>query len=456
MCPTELDPIDESRNFQEIEAEIQAVWPGFHHEVMSDLNAGGCGQTVKVCWTASGEPAVLKYLLSAVESNLGQDSLYKNLSQSQWRRFLEQEARIMYAFREFEAAIDVLDLHSSYQAFVMEYVSGGSLLDSVLESSYSLDWRMKVERFLPLLDLLIALQKEGIYHRDLTLDNILLTSDGRLKLADFGLAHNLQDPILNAILGGKPGYVHPFKTRLNQKPVRNDIHDVYSITISLLGWVAGVDPNHAASRGGSWIEKCPDELVQPLMDILLPSPDLPSFASGIGSFELLKGRLPISAEEQHPEKSISWLPVSSVETILQPRQDEFTPSPPPSFEHLVMELDWQENEGICYAFLPSKLMTSLGKTLGLSWDRCAGRSDLAAMLNWNQACTVATLLGLEMPDSEASRLIPAPAVLTTYWCMDKRAENMAFTGPSLTNITPFESIYSRSPYRTVCLVRAPA
>ncbi|KII86671.1 hypothetical protein PLICRDRAFT_43314 [Plicaturopsis crispa FD-325 SS-3] len=84
----------------------------------------------------------------------------------------------------------LLNLHSCFQTetrvyFVMEYVSGGDLMLHIQRKQFSL----RQAKFYAC-EVLLALEyfhANGIIYRDLKLDNILLTLDGHVKVADYGL-----------------------------------------------------------------------------------------------------------------------------------------------------------------------------------------------------------------------------------------------------------------------------
>ncbi|KAK4049323.1 Serine/threonine kinase [Microbotryomycetes sp. JL201] len=84
----------------------------------------------------------------------------------------------------------LLGLHSCFQTetriyFVMEYVSGGDLMLHIQREQFT----PRRAKFYAA-EVLLALEyfhQNGIVYRDLKLDNILLTLDGHIKVADYGL-----------------------------------------------------------------------------------------------------------------------------------------------------------------------------------------------------------------------------------------------------------------------------
>lgn len=97
---------------------------------------------------------------------------------------------------------------SEFFYLIMELCSGGRLLDQMVkEGQYS------EQRAANLLKELVSILKYchdmGVVHRDIKPENILLTTCGRLKLADFGLAVRVANGQSLAGLVGSPAYIAP-------------------------------------------------------------------------------------------------------------------------------------------------------------------------------------------------------------------------------------------------------
>ena len=130
-------------------------------------------------------------------------------------KFLE-EARHLAQFGDHPGIIRVLDFFEENGTgyMVMEYLDGGTL-DQHVTASGALDIPVILELLIPVADALRACHAAGLIHRDISPDNIFLTSDGRVKLLDFGAARaaigsrstNLSVMPANRVLQDKIGYL---------------------------------------------------------------------------------------------------------------------------------------------------------------------------------------------------------------------------------------------------------
>lgn len=104
-------------------------------------------------------------------------------------RFL-REARVAAALAH-PALVQVFDLLSEdgLDHIVMEYVPGSTLRQALAGGPFPLDEGLAVA--LPVAQGLAYAHERGVVHRDLKTENVLLSPDGRVKIADFGIARRL-------------------------------------------------------------------------------------------------------------------------------------------------------------------------------------------------------------------------------------------------------------------------
>ncbi|MFJ7250659.1 serine/threonine-protein kinase [Kitasatospora sp. NPDC098652] len=123
---------------------------------------------------------------------------------------------------------------------VMQLVNGCSLDEYVRRRGpLPRDLALKVAR--ALLEALDAAHRAGILHRDVKPANVMMASDGRILLTDFGIARHENDTVLTAsgTVIGSPEYMAPERIR-----GRADmpVSDLFSLGVTLFQAVEGSSP----------------------------------------------------------------------------------------------------------------------------------------------------------------------------------------------------------------------
>ena len=125
---------------------------------------------------------------------------------------------------------------------VMEYIDGFTLRD-LLNERGALPVAEAIRTIIPVLNALSAAHKLGIIHRDVKPENILIAKDGRIKVADFGLARGtILGQTLTAeasVILGSVSYLSPEQV---QRGISDSRSDVYSLGILLFEMVTGQKP----------------------------------------------------------------------------------------------------------------------------------------------------------------------------------------------------------------------
>ena len=129
---------------------------------------------------------------------------------------------------------------------VMEMIEGHTLREYLNEQG-SLSVKDGIKFLLPVLSALSAAHKIGIVHRDLKPENILISKEGRIKIADFGLA---KGPLLggtmtaeSSVILGSVSYLSPEQV---QRGIADSRSDIYSIAITAFEIFTGKKPFEGA------------------------------------------------------------------------------------------------------------------------------------------------------------------------------------------------------------------
>ncbi|MCM8536657.1 MAG: serine/threonine protein kinase [Lentisphaeraceae bacterium] len=146
---------------------------------------------------------------------------------------------------------------------VMEYINGGNILELIGECG-QISSDDVIDYAITLTDALIEAHSLGVVHRDIKPENIMLTKDGKIKLADLGLAKSLKDDYGSTMTGvaiGTPNYISPEQVRNGKYADQRS--DIYSLGATLYHMVTGQVPFVGESSVDVMMKHCNDTLVPP-------------------------------------------------------------------------------------------------------------------------------------------------------------------------------------------------
>jgi len=131
-----------------------------------------------------------------------------------------------------------VDGETSY--LTMEYVDGTNLRRRIAEQgALSVDEALRVTE--AVLDALATAHRGGLVHRDIKPENVLLATDGRIKLADFGLARAVTE-VTSTTTGTVLGTVAYLAPELVVRGASDARTDVYACGILLYEMLTGRQP----------------------------------------------------------------------------------------------------------------------------------------------------------------------------------------------------------------------
>jgi serine/threonine protein kinase/tetratricopeptide (TPR) repeat protein len=237
------------------------------YRIIKKLGAGGMGEVYK-----AEDPALLRAVAIKVMSKGGERTSDAAI------RFL-REARAASAFNHPNiVTIYEIGETGEHTYIVMEYVDGRSLRELIKASEVKPETVIGIT--LQICDAMAEAHSHGIIHRDIKPENILLTTRGRVKIVDFGLAKAVSSELRtggitaaesltdSGTVMGTLSYMSPEQLRGEHLDERTDI---FSFGIVLYEIITGALP----FPGANSFEVAASILKDPALDLGTVPPPLP-------------------------------------------------------------------------------------------------------------------------------------------------------------------------------------
>jgi Tol biopolymer transport system component len=202
------------------------------YEVVSPLGAGGMGEVYRARDTALQREVAVKILPEELSSDPGRVMRF------------EREAKVTAALSH-PNVLTVFDLgREAGRAYLVFEMLEGSTLDGVMKSGRlrtreALDYAGQVARGLA------AAHAHGVVHRDVKPANLFLTTNGVVKILDFGLARirgtgsqaaqeGTEEMTAPGLVLGTVSYMSPEQTRGEALDARSDIFSLGAVLYEML------------------------------------------------------------------------------------------------------------------------------------------------------------------------------------------------------------------------------
>jgi serine/threonine-protein kinase len=232
--------------------------PGY--EIVGELGRGGMGVVYKARQRGLNRWVALKMVLAGAHAGAAQLARFQT----------EAEAVARLQHPNIVQIYDVGEL-DGLPYFSLEYIDGLSLDQKIhrqaqppQEAAHLVETLARAMHYA---------HESGIIHRDLKPANVLMTSDGKPKITDFGLAKRLEEDssqTKSGTLMGTPSYMAPEQARGEIKFV-GPLADVYSLGAMLYELLTGRPPFLASTAMDTIMQVTRDEAMAPARIV----PDMP-------------------------------------------------------------------------------------------------------------------------------------------------------------------------------------
>ncbi|MGB2906934.1 MAG: protein kinase [Candidatus Aminicenantaceae bacterium] len=199
------------------------------YEVIEELGAGGMGTVYKVFDRKVNEKVALKLIRPEIAFDAHTIERFSNELRLA-RKVTHRNICRLYDLGE----------HGKLHFITMEYVAGQDF-KRMIRMSRELSMGTAVAIGRQICEGLVESHRLGVVHRDLKPQNIMIDSDGNVKIMDFGIARSLYSKgvTMTGVLVGTPEYMSPEQAEASDVDHRADI---YALGVILYEMVTGRVP----------------------------------------------------------------------------------------------------------------------------------------------------------------------------------------------------------------------
>lgn len=197
------------------------------YEILEKIGSGGMSEVYKAKCHKLNRLVAIKVLKSEFTSDSTFVSKFK----------MEAQAAAGLSHPNIVNIYDVVD-EGDIHFIVMELVEGITLKSYITKKGH-LDVKESIGIAIQVAQGIEAAHEQHIIHRDIKPQNMLISKDGKVKVADFGIARAVSSQTMNSSVVGSVHYISPEQARGGYSDERSDL---YSLGITMFEMVTGRVP----------------------------------------------------------------------------------------------------------------------------------------------------------------------------------------------------------------------
>lgn len=197
------------------------------YEILERIGSGGMSEVYKAKCHKLNRLVAIKVLKTEYISDAGFVSKFK----------MEAQAAAGLSHPNIVNIYDVVD-EDDLHFIVMELVEGITLKSYIAKKGH-LGVKETIGISIQVAQGIEAAHDQRIIHRDIKPQNMLISRDGKVKVADFGIARAASSQTMNSTVVGSVHYISPEQARGGYSDARTDI---YSLGITMFEMVTGKLP----------------------------------------------------------------------------------------------------------------------------------------------------------------------------------------------------------------------